>query len=78
MMKIIIKTTNNQLFEYVTDEILTKIEMPYGCIGYGFNGSSFANIEDLEKYWRIVDKILDINQLTKEEYLTLIEISDLE
>lgn len=73
-MKIIIKTKLGTLVEYTTEETLDKVEMPYMCVGYGFNGSSMASQENLEKYWNLVDKILLENNLTHDDYQTLVEI----
>lgn len=73
-MKITIKTKNNNIIEYVTEQELSTVEMPYMCVGYRFNGSSLASIEDLEKFWNVIDTILEINSLNKEEYYTLVSM----
>lgn len=72
-MKITIKTTIGIIDYYTTDEITVK-EMPYMCAGYGFNGSSEATKEDLDKFWTLIDTILDSNNLSKSDYQTLISI----
>jgi hypothetical protein len=50
------------------------LEMPYGCKGYRFNGSSTANEADLNKYWDLVDQLLLKNGATSENYVTLVSI----
>lgn len=75
-MKIKIRLKNDSILEYSTEESITTIEMPYMCLGYGFNGSSSADEEDLKKYWELVDKILLINGINKEEYKTLESIEN--
>jgi hypothetical protein len=53
----------------------TLVEMPYGCKGYRFNGSSSADPAELGKYWDLVDVILSKNSLTSENYITLLSIT---
>ena len=73
-MKITIRTRNGEIFEYITDQTITTVEMPYMCVGYRFDGSSEASVEDLDKFWNIIDEILATYNLTPEQYQTLISI----
>jgi len=73
-MKIKIKLKNNTILEQSFEETLNTVEMPYMCVGYGFNGSSLASEEDLNEYWKVVDKILLLNNIDKEEYETLVSL----
>lgn len=52
----------------------TPIEMPYGARGFGFNGSSTASAEDLDKYWKLVREILEYSNIATEDYITLLSI----
>jgi hypothetical protein len=73
-MKITIKIKDGIIIEYITLQDIPTVEMPYMCVGYRFNGSSQASIEDLNKYWDIVDVILESNKLKTEDYETLVSI----
>lgn len=73
-MKITILLRNNEITEYLTEENLVTIEMPYGAIGYRFNGSSLASEYDLNIYWDTVDKIFLELGLNTDQYLTLISM----
>jgi hypothetical protein len=73
-MKITIKIKDKSIIEYIIDQDIPTVEMPYMCVGYRFNGSSQASIEDLNKYWDIVDVILKNNDLKEEDYETLMSM----
>ena len=47
------------------------IELPYGAIGYRFNGSSNSPEENLELYWSFVDEVLNYSNIPEDEYITL-------
>jgi len=49
-------------------------EMPVGAKGFRFNGSSHANVENLEKYWKFVEEVFLESKLSTDDYVTLLEI----
>lgn len=75
-MKLKIKLKNGSILEYYSEHPMTTVEMPYMCLGYRFNGSSAADEEDLNRYWELVDKVLLLNGVDKEEYKTLVSIEN--
>lgn len=71
---ITIETTTGQITANADVDFTFK-ELPYGCKGYGFNGSSRAIPDTLQQYWTFVDTFLKNNNLTQNEYVSLINIS---
>lgn len=69
IIKIIIE--NNTITITGTPIDFEPVEMPYGCLGYGMNGSSKAKASELEKYWIFVDELLLQLNLDKSRYVTL-------
>lgn len=51
------------------------VELPYGCKGYRFNGSSTATLDNLNKYWNFVDAIFLEAGIATSEYLTLKDLT---
>lgn len=47
------------------------VELPYGAIGYDFNGSSSSPIENLNRYWGFVDEVFTESKISTDEYVTL-------
>jgi wobble nucleotide-excising tRNase len=47
------------------------VELPYGCIGYNFNGTSQSNIENLNQFWGFVNETLKQSNMTVDDYVTL-------
>lgn len=75
MAKITLLTKDNTIT--VTSLInFTTVEMPYGARGFGFNGSSKAAKEELDKYWKFVEEVLQESNIPKEDYITLLEIQE--
>jgi len=74
MFNIQILTTNGILSETATIDF-TLTEMPYGAKGYRFNGSSQADSEELNKYWKFVDQLFEKHNISTTDYITLITIT---
>ncbi len=47
------------------------VELPYGAVGYDFNGSSKSSLENLNRYWRFVDDVFKQSNISTDEYVTL-------
>lgn len=47
------------------------VELPYGAVGFGMNGSSISSEENLNLYWSHVQTILTNNNLTTNDYVSL-------
>ena len=60
----------------VTDIItFDPTEMPYVATGYKNNASSQSSAEDLDAYWNLVDRIFAENNISKDDYITLKNIT---
>jgi hypothetical protein len=73
-MIIKIKLKSGQIIQESISSIQT-VEMPYGCIGFGFNGSSNASEQDLNTFWKTVDFVLQQNNISRDEYDTLLSLT---
>jgi hypothetical protein len=47
------------------------VELPYGCQGYRFNGTSLASNETLEAYWAFIDQVFAQYNIPTNDYVTL-------
>jgi len=75
-MTTIIKIMTKDNTITVTEDInFSPIELPYGAIGYRFNGSSTSPIENLNQYWNFVDSVLTQSNISNDQYVTLKSIS---
>ena len=76
MAKIQIQLKNNNVLTIDGEINFTTVEMPYGAIGFRFNGSSHAHPEELDKYWSFLENVFAQNNINTEDYITLLSITE--
>lgn len=75
MAKITIQTTDSVVnFDATIDFGLQ--ELPYYAVGYKNNGTSMANVDNLDKYWAMIDDFFATVGIDIESYVTLLSIED--
>lgn len=71
MNAIIVIETINGVLTFEEPIVFSPIELPYGGIGFGANGSSTAEENDLSAYWSFIKSKL----VNTSDYITLKSIT---
>lgn len=69
-----IKKSDNTILTTTQEINFDVLELPYGCSGFGFNGSSMSSEENLNIFWSSMSEILAQNNLTNNDYMSLMNI----
>lgn len=69
-----IKKSDNTILTTTQEINFDVLELPYGCTSFGFNGSSMSTEENLNIFWTFIEELLIQNNLTNDDYLSLLNI----
>lgn len=77
MKRFTLQLKNDTTVSFDAEIDFSVVELPYLCLmGFRQNGSSTASLEDLTKYWNLVEDFMDSQQLSHDQYETLVSIGD--